>query len=1005
MSVDPQPADRGFSWQFGLAAMVLGAAGSSLAASLAGGGPVPHPAPVVGELTYFGRGKAGDFAFVYASLVFGCLSYLALQILRNRLLVFAGPALERLLAYASLPAVFWVSGQVLGAPFSVGVGQIDTGAIWLSAILVMLSTAVCVAAGRCAWAGEGAYGEGVGQGVLAAILAGLSVIAAVTALARVFPMLAGGLAAVTVPVVVVSSAAAILAWLVLISRGAPGQTLGVRRLVVLAQIGLPLAFFTLLLPPASVDGELLRQAPVTPALLSVLSVLAVVGLASLVKAWRQSEVFAVPAMSVAAVAVLVLFADGAPIPYGMDQPADLYHHGEWLVPWDQWRRFGLLPYLDYSPSHGLINYLDGMANDALSDGTLAGFFQARQVVRTGVMIAAAAALCRFAGPLPALLGLLLFPVAGRYAILLLVVAGFCVLALASRSARPVSWLVLWTVVGTVLVFLAPGQGAMFVLAWAPVGAWQIWRAVGAEPRRLVMAGGAVVLVVLLAVLPARGPGDILFAKIRFILENRPLYTAVHGLDWRSSLEFDWSVNPVFFEILRNLWIVVLAGLAVFAVVTAWRIVRSGQGPSVTLCFAASSALFLLLVIPHTIGRIDPGGASRPGALSAFALALVCLPLLARLGVWQRGGGILLLAGTLGMLAPTFDHRPGLNPVLELPQTVRVVTGDEQFVDGRAIGVPAFGRTIVPTSVVDRMVLLNARLGEWLGADETYLDLTNANAAYFYSRRAVPIESGAILTLPAVEMQRRSVARLAETPPPVVLIGDHAGPAGMFTPSLRTPLLYRWVMEQIAAGRYGLVRDGSFLFAVAVDRLRSPPLGDEEMLNALDAIFARSDLGRLPSTWGVSADVLLPEGGGRGVLGGPQTLNGVAAIGADRYQISGADPYLQFEVPDDARDAGLLAFDISCADRAVALPQPVKLYYATPSDPVLDERKSLTLEVVAGRQIVPLDAYPRILIDGGIRRMRIDFEQPQRCREINLSAVALYDRPSGHALPGPDGAER
>lgn len=996
MSVGSDSANRALSWQVGLAATVLGIAGGSVAALLAASGPVPHPAAVVGELTYLGRGKAADFAFAYAVLIVACISYLALDAARRRLPGQAGSTLERLLVYASLPAVFWFAGQVLGGPFRADETGLAGDAIWLSALLTVVSAALCVIASRVAWPDPDSLGDAVVNALLAAGFAALSAIGAATAAARIFPLSADGFAAATLPAAGLAAIGALLLWLLVIARPGLRGPLVSRRLVVLAQLGLPLCFFALVLPPASVDGQLMRQAPVTPALLAVVSLAALGGFLALTHAWRHERAHRVPAMSVAAVVALALFADGTPIPYGMDMPADLYHHGEWLIPWDQWRTHGLLPYLDYSPSHGLINYLDGLVNDVLMDGTLAGFAQARQVVRAAVLVGAAAVLCRFAGPLPTLLALLLFPVTGRYTILLLVLAGFCLLALAVRTARPVSWLVLWALYGTALVFLAPGQGAMFVVAWAPTGVWQLWRAVREEPRRLATAAMAAAVLAVLAWLPERGPGSILLAEIRFILENRPLYAAVHGLDWRISLERDGPITPAFFEALRNLWIVALAALAVFAAQSGWRVLRSGQRPDSALCFAIAAALFLVLVVPHTIGRIDPGVPSRPGALSVFALALLCLPLIAHLGRLHRGGTAVVLTVAIGMLAPAFDHRPGITPVLELPQTVRAAAAGERFVDGREIGIPAFGRTVVPTGVIDRMVHLNARLDTWLDADETFLDMTNANADYFYLRRRVPIESGAVLTLPADGMQRRSVARLATSPPPVILLSDHRGPAGWFAPSLRAPILYRWVIDEIAAGRYGLWQDGPYLFAVFPERLNRAPLDGEATRQTLDAIFARQDLGRLPGTWGASADALLPGDALRADLGQPQSMHGVTAIDRDRFRLDGADPYLVFDVPESAADAGLLVLDVACAD-AAALPQTLKLYYATRSDPMMDERKTLTFAAEAGLQIVPLDAYPRILLDGGIRQMRIDFELPRRCGEISLGAVALYDRqPRGGA---------
>jgi len=995
MALPESEAPAGLHWSEFAAALCVGLAFAAFSVVLFPVAPEPHPAPVVGELTFSGAGKRLDFLFVWLAVAGTITAFAGVVQVRSRALADAETiALFReYLAYCCLPAIVWCGGQVLGKPFASPPYFSDLSLIWLSVLLIVLLLLACIAWRSCGHRREMDFSGSVGNTVTSAMFAGFSWIALSVAASRLFLLQD----VLTLRVVTLGAALALSVafgtGLLMLSGHIRvlDRVKAFRRLNLIAQSGLPLAVFALILPPSATGLPWPRIAPLNAEFLGVLMLLAMAGYACLVAAWRREEDgqggLSIPAASVGAIAVLILFSSGQPTPYGMDNPLDYYHHGEWLIPWQQWATFGNVPYIDYSPSHGLVDYLSGMVNDLLLDGTLAGFPEARQLVRGISCIAAAFALSRIGGPLPALLSLLLFPVTGRYTIFVAIFCGLILLTGGQLQRASVRWLFAYFLTGTALVLLAPGPGAMLVVALAPVALVHLVWGFRTEPRRLVVTAACVVAICGVSLLI--GPGEMVIAQIQFMLENRPLYGAVHGLDWTRSLTHDWPVNGAFWEVLRTLWLPAMLVLLLFAMPRIWlrrRVIREVLTDDPRAVFAVTSALFLFLVIPHTIGRIDAGGPSRGGALTVFSLAMICLPLAVHLSRRSRVTAMLGITLVLGLLAPAFGHQPGFRSVFAAPSAITAAVDGELSVDGADIGIPALGRTLVHPVLVERVSVLKAALDGWLQPEETYLDLTNANANYFYTGRSVPVESGAFLTMPAEAMQTRSVTRLERDPPPVLLLGTLPSGTGPFTVPLRVPVLADWVFAALKAGRYQIVQRGPFVFAVTPDRLNGPAPLKTEQLALLRDVFAPPQLARLPSVWGHSAQIsgnaaffqhiVEPdvESAGAGI---DEKAPGVFEMSPGRGALNITET--------EGRTSGLLMFELSCSAVNEAW-APVGLGRV-----VADHGGHLDFELLPGEHVVPLDADPMTLLNGSAGGFRLELALDQRCGAALIGGVRLASR--------------
>lgn len=999
MAVPDNEAQAGLHWGEGAAALCVGAAIAAFAVAQVPAASEPHPALVVGELTFSGAGKRLDFLFVWLMTAGSLATYFGISQVRTRISGDTGTVsrFREHLVYCCLPAMLWCAQQVLGKPFATLPYVSDLSLIWLSVLLIGLLLVASLVWHSGVSRTRTDFGVAVGNAVTAPLLAVFGWIALTVAASRLFllqdvltlPFVGAGAAIVL--------AAVFAAGLLLLSGRLQARNHGmaIRRLNLIVQLGLPLAVFALIVPPAAGGLPWPRIAPLGVGFVAALTLLMLTGFACHAMAWRglasgRGNV-AISAASVGAIAVLVLFADGRPTPYGMDNPLDYYHHGEWLIPWQQWADFGKLPYIDYSPSHGLVDYLSGMTNDLLLDGTLAGFPEARQLVRGLCTIAAAFALTRLAGPLPALLALLLFPVTGRYPIFVAVFCGLVLLTGKPLQQRPVHWLFAYFLVGTALVLLAPGPGAMLVVAFMPVALLHLVWSLRVAPRHLAVAGAAVAAICGVSLL--LGPGEAVVSQIQFILENRPLYGAVHGLDWARSLAHDWPVNTMFWELIRTLWLPAMLVLFLLAVPRIWqkrRSLRDVLTEDPRAVFAAVAALYLLLVIPHTIGRIDAGGPSRGGALTVFVLALIGLPLAARLPLRSRVASVIGIAMVLGVLAPAFGHRLSFRSAFASASATSSALNGETPVDGPAIGIPALGRTLVSPALVERISDLKAALDGWLRPEETYLDLSNANAHYFYTGRAVPIESGAFLTLPAAGMQARSVARLVQDPPPVLLLGTLPSGTGPFTLLLRAPVLAEWVFSAIRSGRYQVVQRGPFIFAVDEERLEEPVPTGTGQTALLRQVFAPPKLARLPNVWGRSFGDTDRAGIFRRVVE-PQ----VEPVGADlRREAPGSFDI----VPGESRftiaheregDASLLIFELTCSAG-----KDVQTSVGS-GRVIADHGGYLEFNLQRGAHIVPLDADPMTLLQGSADGFRLELALDQPCGAATVGAFRLAARAGLH----------
>ena len=350
-------------WPYWLGSTAIGICSAEIAFNLTAG-PERYEQFAVGSMAWRIASKHGDYALLIGLLAGFAAAWLALLLTERRVegrLGLRGVGeLRALIAYASLPLVIWASGLVLG-------GSSTRELVWLSAAGVGLAGALMLAATMGAESDdpETTPGTAAGWVMLATVFGALSPLVAVLAANRLAIPATQSFLWTGSPSALVLAVLGGIAGLVLgfwAWRARPrGSQRPLRVMLVVAQLLLPWGFLVVM-PTPWVAGEIaIYGGPVSavPWLVFVLVAVAYVDVIRRLPALdRHTAARSLThTLSPVAVAAALLFVKLPPISIQQLNPDD-YHFGEYLLPWYSLTSHGAVPFWDYVPARGLINYLD-----------------------------------------------------------------------------------------------------------------------------------------------------------------------------------------------------------------------------------------------------------------------------------------------------------------------------------------------------------------------------------------------------------------------------------------------------------------------------------------------------------------------------------------------------------------------------------------------------------------------------------------------------------------------
>jgi hypothetical protein len=982
-----------------LAAAVLAACTGAIVVKLASV-PQTYSELIVGSIAWRFKSKAADYALLL-SLIPAFLAWLALiaalaaRLRRDSLRNEEG--FHDVTVLLCAPAGMWFAGLLTSKNSSLTL-------LGFAGVLLLLGLGMSFLLSRRKadfWEqGAEEFSEVLRQILLAVWLAPLALAAVAAGVLRVGPMLPffthfGSKAVYAGAVLALVIAIAGMVLMVLRVPDASHLRYGLRRPVYALQVFLPFSFLLVVPAPWLVGGRLVSGYPLSG------WAWAFVGLC-MAGAWlelwrnrgslsrdisRHSSALLTVSSIVAVVFFFKAHTVGAPGLYGDD-----YHEGEFLVPWWSLAKFQLLPFWDYAPARGLVNYVWGGALELFVGGTASNIAAMWPFVYLAMLFLAGVVLSKVLGKGVTALALFLFPYFNGFSEIDVGVTAFiCVIAMGCLKWTPVRWLGAWTGLGVVLVLWAPGQGALAILATVPLGIWMTRRAWLEEPAQFRILSIALVAVAVgLAVTPL---GRVLLGALRYGAEQSAVNSIAHGVNWSESFGRA-DANPWLYEIMRTSWLLVAAWAGVL--ILRWRLKKDGKGGLALFAYAVPLLILCVLYIFRAAGRIDGEGVSRLGIASSWALSLL-LPLLIFAIAQPRNPGarIFIWSSLVAVILPAFGGVPTrLSDRFEpLPDPRSSPTFVEQVPE-----VPQLGSGFLNPEHVKRIVALKQVTDAVLDAGETYLDASGRHATYFYFDRPPPIESGSVYNLVTEKQQVRAVSALRRSRPPLVLVGGdniaHDG-GGI---SLRSHLLYRHLLLDTG---YKVVKVGKHVWLINPEKL--PRLAgldvqfvsdaDDRAGNPLLQAISPGDLSYIPASWGRSFESLekqlrpvtkiRPQDRG--------SLNALDVTAAGEFIVQGVDPHVRFDLTKfglDGREAGILAFDFSC--KAAGPPPVLEVYWAS-GDKGESESAVARFTGVDGRMLVPLDAFPSWLLAKRLRTLRFDVQAKESCTSFRIENVQLLQR--------------
>lgn len=992
-------------WGFFVAALII-ALGSAKRIYLRMDFPQIYSELIVGGIGWAYQNKFHDYALLYGLVFFFLIAIAAIGALAVSFSRVAGPkAVERfhdLLLILCFPAVLWFASLWTSKNISFDLLSVSVVLIVFSLVL----SALMVFRGKAYWADQpDLLIESVRHGVAILVFSALAVVAIGVAVNRISGILESAIwmSSNTVlrwlNMVGVCVAVACFGWIIHAQDSAK-LLRGMRSLSRAAQLFLPLFFFCML-PPAwkSASGDLLASGyEVTTfgkLFVAICILLAYVEHFLSVRLMPACDPGRVYFPSVGFSIAVLLFLKTAPfsLPTRM---WDDYHFGEMLVPWWSWWQMGLVPFWDYAPARGLMNYFPGFFASAIFGGNPAATEATYPFIYAMLAVVALPVLRRSLGTGGALAALLLGPFANAIGEIDLAVSIFlfasCWGWLNWSKDR---WLTFMAAAGVALLLYAPGQAALTLLACAPLAIVAMYRLYNTERRKLivVLVAVAAVSAILFSLTPL---GKMFYGALRYGFEQSKINSIAHGVDWGSTFGLT-ELNPWLFEIMRTSFIIIVlwAGTLVLKAL----FMRAEDPIKIRLLTYALPVFIIgLLFVIRAAGRVDPG-MSRLGVASVWALSLL-LPMLLFVSVervrathlffWFLGAGFLVpYAGSLPVAAYRWNFDIANAVSATETSFSRSLAGSRLAAGSEGPEHPA--RVAAVKDVLDKL----------LGPDETYLDLSGRHAMYYYVNRKPALESASMYNLVGEKQQLRAIASIRKGNFPAILLSadniiHDGGPS-----SLRSNLVYR---EVLLSKGYKLATVGKQVWMVRDDRIARLATGQAsslvdlssvEALSVLEPVYHQKDLRGVPASWGrsvaslekeLSVPVLKVDSAA------PSGFSGVRVLGNGSYAIEGSDPHVRFDISGSAlsgRQAGVLSFDFSCEQLSAA--PMVGVYWSAPGVPE-SEVTFLTFRGHQGRLLVPIDSAPSWLLAGKLNTLRFDIDGDSTgCQKFTLRNVELLAR--------------
>jgi hypothetical protein len=671
---------------------------------------------------------------------------------------------------------------------------------------------------------------------------------------------------------------------------------------------------------------------------------------------------------------ILMFLSGTALP---NVNADDYHYGEKLLPFYMISKYHIIPYADYALAHGFVDMFPAIGSTLFLDGTASTLHEGNRILTAIVVVFSFLAVYRYVGLLVAtILTILILPIGIWYFIAV-------VMSLVLFYVKVERLGISFFLVSLIVFLLAPGQGAIFIVAILPLILYRAWKSKTLISNLKFGGISFAVLIILSLLMP--WIFEMIFSAVRYVLENGPINFQAYGVAWHLSWNSARTINSslAVYEVIRTSWIFVP-----MFIVSFW-LLGFYKNKKEAFFYALFMTIFVLIMHKYALGRIDPFGLSRIGIVSRIAIPLLFLSVyFLHFSKIKFAHWTLLFIFWIGLLTPNYWHNPINNAKRGISEIGKLTNGNE-------IGIKNLGNGRTNAKHISRLLEIKKITDKFLDDNETFVNVTNRGGLYFYLDKRMPVEA-VPYNQAHQNMQKRSVDRLSKNPPPMALLkADNINHDGRSV-SIRTHRLYRWIIENyvpVAIDNIiiGVHKDKINRFNSRFTEIKLAQSNEEEML-LWDKIFLLQDLQQLPISWGSSKKTLDKNMiKNKEVKFTAKGFNNTKAIDNESYKVLGSDPFIVYDISKynlAGKDAGLLSFDFTC-DNKNAKPK-LELYWSA-DDYGITEKTVVRFNVHNGHAIVPLDAMPRWMNARHIKNVRIDLQNQTDCKVFSIKNLNLNQR--------------
>ena len=567
-------------------------------------------------------------------------------------------------------------------------------------------------------------------------------------------------------------------------------------------------------------------------------------------------------------------------------PLEMYHYGEISEPLHEFLNYGIVPYIDTMPIHGVCDYFQAAVGKLLFDGTYASIEPAMTVGCVFIAMATAAVFYYFIdNQLLGLLCVLLFSLFGDkyYYVRWAFALPFIVIVFSKKMRKDFSMqLWSWTFISILSIAWNSSIGGACALATLPMILWECFHEKGwkiffrlneKEVRRKILPWYIPLLILGICFIP------MFFAILRYIVENSAAILETTGDILREELAspFVWYATFGF-------------GLSLLAALI-FPAGKEGEEKKLALYALFFLIIFNLVIVRYTFVRTQFGerGIIVTTICSLFLILMIFLPSLEkRFSLWT--------AGMMALLFLTTVVTRGSN-LLTMPAKVferDTISDDYTYATVEETGIPGLGNIYITEKQKEELMNLNTLVND-LCRDKKVVDMTNQLSHYNILNKENLMPFSSTYNTNNRVMQTRAIEVLQEKQPEILIVAP-AWQHDSGSLSTRNYYMYQYLQKHYTPCKYK-----NIIFLTNDDEVRARFEPAYEEFGKLQHI---EDLKMLPKAWG--NEVLKEQETEALKIDWSLLDTNATELGDDRYILNAEENYFLYAFPEN-RDGSEIPF--------------------------------------------------------------------------------------------------